>query len=920
MKLFSIILILQAALLTSVSCQTEWQPNYGSNYRRYHGILQPTQPSHVRRWVVLLGRKVVLNCSVDLPPEVNPRQVQYRWENPEGKVLGYSKLYVIPNVTMNDAGVYTCHSSAYVGFNGEQWSDQHRLYLEVQDDISMAGGGRNSEPTIVLNPGDPGPIDVNFGDVLYSRCSVLDDEQYSYRWIQRAPDGTIKEISSDARLYITNFGAEHLQYPIRCEVTRLSDDEIFEKVLNIKLASSGGLDTDDEYKALKLTIKPLPNEDFRQGTIMRQCLFEDDPEANQLFDFRWIDQNGRVVTSGDTLYLLIEDPSDLSNYTCEATNRQTGVIYQAKYRVSMANGQQAMQHIVNIRPITGEVIIGRPYEMVCEVEPPPEEPISFSWYHNGKVIHREALIRMTSLSYRDIGTYICRAEWTPRYSRTGSIDANATVELSLALTRETKIEMSSPPGSVMVSLPGETRELHCEFPVANPKDVRWYFENQLLENHPTINASGKIFRMDRLRVSIVTIKNIENDHAGTYECRIGRDVKQTHLVVRAEEGLEINPKSDTVDEGAAVEFHCRVHGLDESTRVRLDLNQPDGFLRHDDQFAQHTSFISKARARVSDQGEYICRLPAQEEEVIGKLFVRATRTYILSITPQRLTVRPYQPIEFECFAATADGQPAPFTPRFQVRDSRIYYETVRVSENRVRFVLQRGLGSDQNGTVVECLSDEPSNPAVAVIAVEDICPEGSRRCRSGQCLPSGRFCDGVRDCDDGSDEDPKLCNVCDPISRKCEFYQGREPMKATFMVHWTCDGESDCGNGFDEANCEARAAERCQDRMFTCSRDNRQIPMAFVCDKDRDCSDGEDELTCAAPMIAEPLTTRYSVRQGDTVVLVCEVTGNPVPYVIWRFNWGCLLEEPGRFRISNVPRNCDSPMPTVVKSAIVKGL
>ncbi|VDP00252.1 unnamed protein product [Schistosoma mattheei] len=32
----------------------------------------------------------------------------------------------------------------------------------------------------------------------------------------------------------------------------------------------------------------------------------------------------------------------MSNYTCEATNRQTGVIYQAKYRVSMLNGQQGM--------------------------------------------------------------------------------------------------------------------------------------------------------------------------------------------------------------------------------------------------------------------------------------------------------------------------------------------------------------------------------------------------------------------------------------------------------------------------------------------------------------------------------------------------------------------------------------------------
>ncbi|CAH8873075.1 unnamed protein product [Trichobilharzia szidati] len=800
-----------------------------------------------------------------------------------------------------------------------------------EDDISMAGGDRYSEPTIVLNPGDPGPLEVNFGEVLYSRCSVLDNEKYSYRWIQRAPDGTVKEISSDARLYITNFGPEHLQYPIRCEVTRLSDEEVFEKVLNLRLISSGGLDTDDEFKALKLTIKPLPDEDFRQGTIMRQCLFENDPEANQLYDFHWIDQNGRVVTRDDTLYLLIEDPSDLSNYTCEATNRQTGVIYQAKYRVSMENGQQAMQHIVNIRAITGEVIIGRPYEMVCEVQPPPEEPVRFSWYHNGEIVHREPLLRVDSLTYREIGIYICRAEWTPRYSRTGSIDANATVELSLALTRETKIEMSAPPGSVMVSLPGETRELHCEFPVANPRDVRWYFENQLLESHPTINSTGKIFRIDRMRVSIVTIKGIENDHAGTYECRIGRDVKQTHLVVRTEEGLEINPKSDTVDEGTAVEFHCRVHGLagdvsrqlewyyrpfNSPTRVRLELNQPDGFSRNDDPFAQHTSFINKARARVSDQGEYICRLPSQNEEVIGKLFVRAIRTYVLTITPPRLTVRPYQPIEFECFA-TSDGQPAPFTPRFQVRDSRVYYETIRVSENRVRFVLQRGLGADQNGTVVECLSDEPSNTAVAIITVEDICPEGSRRCRSGQCLPSGRFCDGARDCDDGSDEDPKLCNVCDPISRKCEYYQGREPIKPTFMVHWTCDGESDCGNGFDEGNCEARASERCQDRMFTCSRDGRQIPMAFVCDKDRDCSDGEDELTCAAPMIAEPLTTRYSVRQGDTVVLVCEVTGNPVPFVIWRFNWGCLPEEPGRFRISNVPRNCDSPMPTVVSTLTI---
>lgn len=47
-------------------------------------------------------------------------------------------------------------------------------------------------------------------------------------------------------------------------------------------------------------------------------------------------------------------------------------------------------------------------------------------------------------------------------------------------------------------------------------------------------------------------------------------------------------------------------------------------------------------------------------------------------------------------------------------------------------------------------------------------------------------------------------DICDPLSRKCEYYQGKESTVSTFMVHWTCDGENDCGNGFDESNCEGK--------------------------------------------------------------------------------------------------------------------
>ncbi|KER18020.1 hypothetical protein T265_16352, partial [Opisthorchis viverrini] len=70
--------------------------------------------------------------------------------------------------------------------------------------------------------------------------------------------------------------------------------------LAIIQASSYSPGVTTEYQ---LTIRSLPAEDLSQGRVMRQCLFEASPELNEQFDFRWLDQNGRVTTNGDSLIL-----------------------------------------------------------------------------------------------------------------------------------------------------------------------------------------------------------------------------------------------------------------------------------------------------------------------------------------------------------------------------------------------------------------------------------------------------------------------------------------------------------------------------------------------------------------------------------------------------------------------------------------
>ncbi|KAL7058718.1 hypothetical protein AAHC03_013309 [Spirometra sp. Aus1] len=155
------------------------------------------------------------------------------------------------------------------------------------------------------------------------------------------------------------------------------------------------------------------------------------------------------------------------------------------------------------------------------------------------------------------------------------------------------------------------------------------------------------------------------------------------------------------------------------------------------------------------------------------------------ITPDRITTPPWRNFRFLCIAPSgsypeavfvADRKPVERDPRYSVR---------RINNTVLEVSTPDGLRSPSDSTQIECSTPTGDRKEIS-ITVEDRCGPGRLPCRDGACLPSNVFCDGRRDCTDGSDELPNFCPELKPVPSGVRFSPSEQRVRPGQAVRLEC--------------------------------------------------------------------------------------------------------------------------------------
>ncbi|KII75171.1 Low-density lipoprotein receptor-related protein 2 [Thelohanellus kitauei] len=162
-----------------------------------------------------------------------------------------------------------------------------------------------------------------------------------------------------------------------------------------------------------------------------------------------------------------------------------------------------------------------------------------------------------------------------------------------------------------------------------------------------------------------------------------------------------------------------------------------------------------------------------------------------------------------------------------------------------------------------CNGIDDCNDGSDELRCSTICNQNETRCHvDDKCINDFLICNGENDCSDGSDEfDCDRCFQYTDLEKRCEDFGAICDDGTCLKRDQVCDGVFHCFDFSDERACNIRIF---YDKDISCliSCDERCVPVDKICDHLTDCRDGSDEQLCGFRTIC-PIKKPIPCDDGD---------------------------------------------------------